>query len=445
MSGLTKILIIEDDPDIQKQLRWSLEDYHLLIAGNREEGMGLLRAHEPPLVLLDLGLPPLAESVAEGFRTLESIVSLSPGTKVIVMTGQGDRVNALKAIRLGAHDFYAKPAQPDTLKVAVARAIHVHGLEDENRRDSQIQAIDALPGFTGDSPKLIALAQTVQRIATSHMSVLIRGETGSGKRDLAKAIHDKSRQRSHTMTTVDCATLKPDAQFSWAGASTEITLPKPSIIMVPETGTLYLENVDVMPASAQMTLMEYLDNTRRWSAIDERTPENSLRILSSSKTKIGDLSADHQLSEELAFRLSEMVIDVPPLRERAGDALQNARRLLSLYTSQTRRRLTGFAPGAITAIDGYRWPGNMQELDNRIKSAVLVSNGPLISAEDLGLAEEAPEAEPLNLRSIRQVAEADAVRRALSNSRGNISKAARMLGVSRPTLYELMRQHSLRA
>lgn len=447
--NLSKVLILEDDPGLRKQLRWSLEGYQVLQTDEREEAIAMLRAQQPAMVLLDLGLPPDAEGVSEGFAALEAILRLAPATKVIIMTGQDDHAHAVRAIGMGAYDFHQKPVDPDILSLLVQRAVHLVGLELDNERLLAAEACDRLPGIVGDSPSMQQVARMVEKVAPADVSVVLQGESGTGKELVARALHQLSPRKGKAFVAINCAaipgTLLEAELFGYEkGAFTGAVKQTPGKIEMATGGTLFLDEIGDLPLDLQVKLLRFLQERVVERIGGRKEIPVDVRVICATHRDLPALVSRNEFREDLYYRLAEVVIEIPALRERAGDPVLLAHHLLHTYNQQLNRRLSGFTEDALAAIDGYPWPGNVRELQNKLKRAVIMAESKRITAADLDLDEGALESEPLNLKQVREAAEAAALRRALAQTRGNISKAARLLGVSRPTLYDLMRVHSMR-
>ena len=445
-----KVLVIEDDPLQQMHLRAALDSLDLLEAYDRTEALGLLREHAPPVVLLDLGLPPDPHGVTEGFRVLESILDSAPGTKVIVMTGQQDHDHAVRAVGCGAYDFHLKPIQTERIRVTLDRALHLTELEDEHQRRLLSTSHTSLPGVVGDSPAMLKVCRTIERVAPSDLSVVLTGESGTGKEVVARALHALSARRSERFVAINCAaipdTLLEAELFGYErGAFTGAVKQTQGKIELAHRGTLFLDEIGDLPLSLQAKLLRFLQERVLERIGGRREIEVDVRVICATHRDLGKLMASGEFREDLYYRLAEIGVHIPPLRERDGDAVLLARYFLTQYASSLGRKVKGYTSGALRALDTHRWPGNVRELQNRVKRAVIMAESPRIRPEDLDLPAEAEEIGDLDLRSCRERAEHAVLRRALARSEGNLSLAARLLGVSRPTLYDLLRQHRLRS
>ena len=444
-----KLLIVEDDPGIQSQLKWCFEDYEVIAAIDRESAIAELRRHEPAVVLQDLGLPPDDSGVTEGFATLREILKLAPFTKVVVVTGHGDQGNALKAVGLGAYDFYQKPVDVDTLQLIVQRAYQIHALEAENRQLAEGLGATPLDGVIAASEAMQKVCRTIEKVAPTNATTLLQGESGTGKEVLARAIHSLSSRRSKPFVAINCAAI-PDQLLESElfgfekGAFTGAVKQTPGKIEVADGGTLFLDEIGDMPASLQAKLLRFLQ---------ERTIERiggraeipvDVRVVCATNRNLRQAMAANAFREDLYYRISEITIDIPPLREREGGRLLLARYLLNKFAKQQGRVIKGFTDDANDAIDTYAWPGNVREMENKIKAGVIMAEAKLVTAADLGLG-VAINPPTLNLRVVRQNAETLAIRQALVRAGGNISRTAELLGVTRPTLYDLMGKYGIRA
>ena len=445
-----RLLIVEDDPGLQSQLKWSFEGFDVAVADDRDGALANLRRLEPPVVTLDLGLPPDPGGVSEGFSLLEEILSLAPDTKVIVVTGHNDRTNAMRAIAMGAYDFYEKPIDPDLLGITIQRATRLYHIEQENRRLQTAHGGSALEGLIASSPEMMKVVRTVEKLAPTDVSTLILGESGTGKEVLVKALHSLSDRKDKRLVAINCAAI-PEALleselFGYEkGAFTGAAKTTPGKIEVANGGILFLDEVGDLPMALQAKLLRFLQER-----VIERIGGRSeipvdVRVICATHRDLPDLIESGDFREDLYYRINEATIRVPPLRDRQGDGLLLARAFLEKFATQLKRPVRGFTPQAIEAIDAYRWPGNVRELENRVKRAVIMADGAQVSLDDLELSAQSDEErpEPFNLREVREKAESQAILRALARTDGNVSKTAELLGVTRPTLYNLMKKYGI--
>lgn len=455
MSSITKpkLLIVEDDPGLQRQLRWAYEDYDVHIAGSREEAIAALRAEEPAVVTLDLGLPPDPDGVSEGFRTLKEILALAPQTRVIIASGHNDRESAMTGIAGGAWDFYQKPINIDELGGIVRRAFHVHALESENRRlmAAVAQTPTTLGGLITAAPEMLKVTRMIEKVAGTDASVMLLGASGTGKELLARGLHDSSPRRGGQFIAINCAaipeTLLESELFGHEkGAFTGAVKTTEGKIEQADGGTLFLDEIGDIPLPLQVKLLRFLQE-RVIERIGGRRPiAVNTRIVCATHRDLTAMVADGSFREDLYYRLAEIIIEIPPLSERPGDATLLARHFLARHVRELGLPPRDLSPDAAAAIESWSWPGNVRELENRVKRAAIMADGKLIGPGDLGLDEAQTDDHAfINLRAAREAAEHRAIARALAMSDSNISAAARLLGVSRPTLYDLMRQHGFSA
>jgi len=443
-----KLLIVEDDPGIQSQLKWCFEEYEVIAATDRENAISELRRHEPAVVLQDLGLPPDAEGVSEGLATLREILSLAPYTKIIVVTGHGDQGNAVKAVGLGAYDFYQKPVDVDTLQLIVQRAFHIAALEAENRRLAEALQSSPLDGVIAASEKMLKVCRMIEKVAPTNATTLLTGESGTGKEVLARAIHSLSGRKDKPFVAINCAaipeTLLESELFGFEkGAFTGAVKQTPGKIEVADGGTLFLDEIGDMPLSLQAKLLRFLQE-RVVERIGGRTEiPVDVRVVCATNQNLSESMSNREFRDDLYYRISEITIEIPPVREREGGRLVLAQFLLNKFAKQQSKAIKGFSADAHDAIDSYAWPGNVREMENKIKSAVIMADGKFVTAEDLNLA-ATTNAVNLNLRVVRQNAETQAIREALVRAGGNISKTAELLGITRPTLYDLLAKYEIR-
>jgi two-component system NtrC family response regulator len=445
-----RLLIVEDDEGLQRQLRWAYDDYEVLIASDRDGAINLLRAEEPPVVTLDLGLPPDPNGVTEGFATLETILSLKPETKVIVASGHGARESALKAIASGAYDFYQKPVDIDQLGLIVRRAFQLHGIETENRRleEKAGEEQTVLGTMVTAAPEMMKVARTIERVANTGVSVMLLGASGTGKELLARGVHAASRRAAGGFVAINCAAIPENLLeaelFGYEkGAFTGAIKTTEGKIELAHGGTLFLDEVGDIPLPLQVKLLRFLQE-RVIERIGGRKPiAVDTRIVCATHQDLPEMIKAGTFREDLYYRLAEIVVKIPSLAERPGDATLLARHFLHRFAREMSRPLKGFAPAALAAIDGWPWPGNVRELENRVKRAVIMADGKLVTAQDLDLEGEADDSLPVNLKSARERADRRAIRQALARADNNISSASKLLGISRPTLYDLMKQYEL--
>lgn len=441
-----KLLIIEDDTGLQSQLRWHFDQYEVIAALNREEALTAVRLHEPSIILQDLGLPPDDEGVEEGFRCIREIAALSPQTKIIVMTGNADYENAVRAVAMGAYDFYQKPVNAETLDLILQRAFHIYNLEAQHRKLQQQQQTP-LNGIIACDPGMLKICRTIEKLAPSTVTCTLTGESGTGKEVLAKALHRFSPRAEHRLIAINCAAVPENLMESelfgyekgaFTGASKR-TLGK---VETANKGTLFLDEIGDMPLPLQAKLLRFLqERTIERVGGREEIPVD-VRVVCATNKDLQQMVKDGTFREDLFYRICEMEIHIPPLRDRHGDKLLLARHFLKLYAKQNQVNITGFNPEAIEAIEAYDWPGNIREMENRVKRAVVMAEDKLICTEDLGIMTSQDDL-AINLRQVRQNAERNAILRALTMSESNISATAKLLGVTRPTLYDLMKKYNV--
>lgn len=443
------LLVVEDDAGLARQLRWAYEAYEVVVVGDRMAALDAVRLHEPAVVTLDLGLPPDPDGTSEGLATLHAILSVAPATKIIVASGHGARESALAAIGDGAWDFYHKPIDVDALGLIVTRAFHVHALEAENRRLQARVAPGAFGALLYASPEMGRVARQLERIAPIDVSVMLLGASGTGKELLAQGLHDASPRARGRFIAINCAaipeTLLEAELFGYEkGAFTGAVKTTEGKIELAAGGTLFLDEIGDVPLPLQVKLLRFLQERTVERIGGRKTIAVDTRIVCATHQDVDSMIADGRFREDLYYRLAEIVVRIPSLAERTGDAALLARHFVARCAKSLNPAVTGLAADARGAIDAWRWPGNVRELENRIKRAVIMADGKLITAADLELAEPVSAAE-LNLRAAREAADRRAIGRALAQADGNISGASRLLGVSRPTLYDLLKSYDLHA
>ncbi len=446
-----KLLIVEDDEGLRRQLVWSYEDYQVLTAGDREEALQIVAAEAPQVVTLDLGLPPDPDGVSEGFATLAEILRLRPATKVVVASGHGARSSAIRAISSGAFDFYQKPIEIDELGFIVRRAFHVAELEAENRRlsETSLNGHDVLGGIVTGSPEMLKVARMIERVATADVSVLLLGASGTGKELLARGLHNASLRAKKPFIAINCAAIPENLLESELfgyekGAFTGAVKTTEGKIELAEGGTLFLDEIGDVPLPLQVKLLRFLQE-RVIDRIGGRRPiPVNVRIVCATHQNLDEMIKVGSFREDLYYRLAEIVVRIPSLAERPGDAALLGHHFLTKFGKDHGRHFKGFTPEAIAAMSDWHWPGNVRELENRIKRAVIMSESPRLTPGDLDL-DFHDDGAALSLKAARDEADRQTIRRVLARTGNNISNAARLLGVSRPTLYDLMRQHGLDA
>ncbi|MHB1084757.1 MAG: PEP-CTERM-box response regulator transcription factor [Thiobacillus sp.] len=438
-----KILLVEDDPGLRKQLKWSLSDCELVMAADRDSAITQLRRHEPAVVLLDLGLPPDPDGATEGLAALQQILSLAPTTKVIVVTGNLDRSNAVQAIHLGAYDFFQKPFDPDVLALMIARALHVHALEAENRMLVARQQGSSLQGLITSSEPMLNVCRTVEKVAPANVTVLLLGESGTGKEVLARGVHELSPRAKERFVAINCAaipdTLLESELFGYEkGAFTGAAKQTIGKIEYANEGTLFLDEIGDLPMPLQAKLLRFLQERviERLGGRGEISVD--VRIVCATHRDLSSMIREGSFREDLYYRLSEITVNIPPLRERPGDPVLLAQAFLEHYALEMGRNIRGFTADALGALDAHTWPGNVREMENLIKRATIMADGTQVTASDLGLDSGRDAQQPINLRQARENAERLAISRALAQSDSNIAQAAELLGITRPTLYDLM-------
>jgi two-component system NtrC family response regulator len=445
---MEKLLIIDDDKGIQKQLKWSLSDFEAVLAGDRESAVAAVRRHEPKVVTLDLGLPPDEANATEGLAALQEILTIAPHTKVIVITGNDDRTNALKAISAGAYDFYQKPIDPEVINVIIARAFSVAAIEDENRKMRQVAGSDI--GIIGNSEAIDRLRMMVKRIAPTQITALLLGESGTGKEVTANAVHIASDRSDKPFVAINCASIPENLLESELfgfekGAFTGAHRSTKGKIECAEGGTLFLDEIGDMPFSLQAKLLRFLQEKTIERLGGRQEINVDVRVVCATNQNLEEMVADKTFREDLFYRVSEITLNIPPLRDRDEDVLILAQYFLQLYALEYKRNVKSFSEDGLSAIKAHKWPGNIRELQNKVKSSVIMTTGTQVTAFDLGFFDHTnTEFElSLNLRTVREKAESLAIQKAYALAEGNMSKTSELLGVTRPTLYSLIEKYSL--
>ena len=445
------LLIVEDDPALQKQIKWSFDQFETQVASDRESALVQLRRFNPAVVTMDLGLPPDADSVSEGFKLLEQILAAAPDTKVIVLTGQNDQSNALRAISLGAYDFIAKPFEPEMLNLTVERAFRLYELQQENKRLQAMQQPDALSGLLTRDPEMLRIGRVIEKVANSTATVTLLGESGTGKEVLARGLHQASPRKGERFVAINCAAIPENLLESELfgyekGAFTGAVKTTPGKFESAHGGTLMLDEIGDLPMPLQAKLLRFLQERVIERIGGRQEIPVDVRVVCATHQDLKELIKAGRFREDLYYRLAEIVINIPPLRARTGDPALLAHAFVRRFAEEQHRPPLTLSEDALRAIEAHPWPGNVRELENCIKRAVIMADGNQISRDDIGLdaAEDAAGDDSLDLRKVRDEAEKKAVLCALARSDGNVLKAAELLGISRPTLYDLMHRFGLK-
>ncbi len=443
------LLVVEDDKGLQSQLRWAFDGFEVAIAGEREEAIAELRRIQPGVVLLDLGLPPDPGGVSEGLATLSQILALAPETKIIVVTGDDDRANAVKAIGQGAYDYYQKPVEADLLNLMVERAYRVYQLEIENRRLTQSQDKMPLAGVIATSPQMLKVCRTVEKVAPTDVTTLLLGASGTGKERFAQALHELSGRSGEKIVAINCAAIPENLLESELfgyekGAFTGAAKTTQGKIEFADKGTLFLDEIGDLPMELQAKLLRFLQERIVERVGGRKEIPVDVRIVCATHQDLSQLIKEGRFREDLYYRVSEITINIPDLKDREGDALVLAKAFLVKFCDELNCKVMHFDDGAASAIEAYDWPGNVRELKSRVKRAIIMSEGSYIGAHDMELENIDIEVMPFNLREIRDASELKAILRAMTHSNENISEAAALLGVTRPTLYSMLEKYQLK-
>ncbi|MGB5834000.1 MAG: PEP-CTERM-box response regulator transcription factor [Thiohalocapsa sp.] len=445
---VTKLLIVEDDPGLQRQLRWSFDACDVAVASDRDSALSEFERFEPAVVTLDLGLPPDPGGTSEGFRVLDEILSRAPDAKVIVVTGHNDRDNAVRAIGLGAYDFFEKPVDPDLLGLAVARAGRLARLESEHRELVSRVPQSSFGALITASPEMLKVCRSVEKLAPTDVTTLILGESGTGKEVLVRILHGLSNRGSKRLVAINCAAIPENLLESELfgyekGAFTGAVKTTRGKIETADRGILFLDEIGDLPMSLQAKLLRFLQERVIERIGGRKEIPVDVRVVCATHQDLPRLIAEGRFREDLYYRINEATIYAPPLRERQGDPVVLARAFLSRFAAQHKRAVKAFSPQALAIIEQHQWPGNVRELENRVKRAVVMAEGREITPEDLELDEVEIQEVPFDLREVREVAEKQAIKRALYFSENNLTRTAELLGITRPTLYNLMKKNRI--
>jgi len=444
-----KLLIVDDDEDLRTQMKWALaQDYTILLAEDRPSAAAVMKKEKPAVVTLDLGLPPQPAGVEEGFAVLDEILNNYGQTKVIMVTGRGEKENALRAVEKGAYDFFYKPIQLDELKIVLRRAFHLSQLEAEQRALQQRLSGDTFEGMVGNCGKMREIYTIVRKVATTDVPVLIMGESGTGKELIARALHRLSVRQAEPIIVINCGAIPENLLESELfghekGAFTGAHVQRKGRFEMADGGTLFLDEIGELPMSLQVKLLRFLQEQvlERVGGREQITVDT--RVLAATNRDLKDAMKEGKFREDLYFRLGVILMNMPPLREREGDVILLAKAFLGRYADENRKKIKGFSDQAMDAIEQYDWPGNVRELENRTKRAVIMAEGAKITAADMELGVPNAPSEILGLKEAREALEKDLLAKALARNSGNLTKAAQELGISRPTLYDLMEKFEM--
>jgi len=439
-----QLLIVEDDEDVRAQMKWALAtDYEILTAGTRAEAMTAIRGQQPRVVILDLGLPPHPASTEEGFATLADAIAADPQIKVVIVTGRAEKEHAMKAIAQGAYDILYKPVQLDELGTILKRAYHVSGLEREHAELQHRLGTGAFEGMLGTSPRMQDVFATVRKVATAEVPVLITGESGTGKELIAQAIHRLSARKNGPFVVINCGAIPENLLESELfghekGSFTGAHIQRKGRIEMADKGTLFLDEIGELPLPLQVKILRFLQEQVIERVGGREQLRVDARVIAATNRDLKQGMADGKFREDLSFRIGVVSVALPSLKERNGDALLMANAFLQRYAKENKKKITGFSTQAAAAIENYNWPGNVRELENRVKRAVIMAEGRKVSPADLELEIPKGRFEGLSLREAREALEREIILRVLGRHNDNITRASEELGISRPTLYELM-------
>jgi two-component system, NtrC family, response regulator len=443
-----KLLVVEDDEGLCSQYRWAFPDHTVIAVHERRQALAVVQKERPPIVLLDLGLPPDRDGVSEGFAALESIQRFAPDTKVVVVTGNGERRHALRAVAGGAYDFCEKPVDIPTLRTILDRGLRLHELEQENRRLAELPAATPIKRIVTTSEAMLKVCRSVEKLAPTNVPVLLLGESGTGKEALARALHELGPRVQQPFVAINCGaipeTLLESELFGHErGAFTGAVKQAIGKIEGAHRGTLFLDEIGDLPHSLQVKLLRFLQDQVIERVGGRQRIQLDVRVVSATNQPLEEQVASGRFRNDLLYRLNPVTLRIPPLRERSGDPVLLARYFLNVFNREFGRNIRGFTEPAIGAIAAHAWPGNVRELENRMKRAMVMTEGRLIDAGDLELTPNAAEPASLDLRAARMQAERRVIEMALARSNGTLSTAAKLLGISRPTLYGLIEAHGL--
>jgi two-component system, NtrC family, response regulator len=436
------LLIVDDDEEIRTQMKWALtRDYEVLQAGDRIAAIEQFRSAKPAVVLLDLGLPPRPTTPEEGLATLTELLAHDPQAKVVIISGQGEKTNALRAVGAGAYDFLGKPVEMEELKLLLKRCFHVALLEREYREMQQKLEADTFDGILGSSARMQAVFESIRKVATVDAPVLILGESGTGKEMTARSIHRRSARRDGPFVAINCSAIPESLMESELfghekGAFTGAHVQRKGRIESAHGGTLFLDEIGEIPLPIQVKLLRFLQERVIERVGGRQEIQVDTRVLAATHVDLKKGMATGTFREDLFYRLAVVQIVLPPLRDRENDIALLANAFLQQSARESGKNALAFAPEAIRAIQRHTWPGNVRELQNRVRRAVIMGGTKRMTAQDLEL--EAAAATGVTLKEARETLEREMLQQALRKHAGKITAAATELGISRPTFYELM-------
>ena len=440
-----RLLIVEDDEGIRTQLKWALSsEYEVQVAGSRAETLAAFSTSHPAVTLLDLGLPPRPNDAEEGLDTLAALLELDPAAKVIILSGQAEKENALRAVGAGAYDFLCKPIPIEELKLVLQRCVYVAELEQEFRAMQLAQQPDVFEDMLGASSEMQAVFTFIRKVGPTNAPVLILGESGTGKEMVAQALHRRNPQRTGPFIAINCNAIPENLLESELfgherGAFTGAHTQRKGHIESASGGTLFLDEIGELPPTVQVKLLRFLQEKRFQRVGGRQEIQSDTRVVAATNIDLQEAVAKGTFREDLYFRLAVLVIKAPPLRERIGDVGMMAKAFLHRYGAAHGKPRITFAPDALRAMSLHPWTGNVRELQNRVQRAVIMADGGRVTAADMELT-AANDAAPQTLKDAREQLEREMVQNTLSRHGGRITSAAVELGVSRPTLYELMQK-----
>ena len=444
-----KLLIVEDEDSIRSQMKWALaQDYEVFLAEDRAHALEIVRRERPAIVTLDLGLPPRPRDVEEGFLALSDILEAATGAKVVIISGRGEKQHALRAVGLGAYDFFCKPIQIEELKVILRRAAEIHRLQVEHRELERRLQSEPVGEMLGTSPEIQAVFAAIRKVATTDAPVLVVGESGTGKELVARAIHRQSRESGGPFIAINCGAIPENLLESELfghekGAFTGAHLQRKGRVELASGGTLFLDEIGELSPPLQVKILRYLQDHKIERVGGREEIHVDARVIAATNMDLKRAMREGKFREDLYYRLGVVVIQIPPLRDRGEDVLVLAKSLLDRYGGETGKKIAGFERAAIEAIKSYRWPGNVRELENRIKRAVIMAESKRITPADLELDSPYEKYHGKGLREAREALEREIIERALARNKGNVTRTSAELGVSRPTLYELIERYGL--
>lgn len=444
-----RILIVDDEEEIRKQLKWALSaDYEVMEAPDKGSALDLVREKRPHLATLDISLDASSKDGCEGMELLGEALGIDPKLKVIMLTGNDNRELSLRAIKMGAYDYYVKPINLEELKVIFKRALYIQKLEQQNERlVMELEERHKFENIIGSSSGMREVFNVVKRVSPTDVTVLINGESGTGKELVARAIHYCSPRKDKPLGVINCGAIPENLLESELfgherGSFTDAYAQKIGKLELANQGTVFLDEIGEMSLALQVKILRFLQERVIERVGGSEQIELDVRIVAATNSDLKKKIQEGAFREDLYYRLSVVTISLPPLRERGEDIALLAEHYLSRFSKENNKQIKGFSREAIKALSGYLWPGNVRELENKLKRAVILANNHQITLEDLGL-EAGKDNQARLLKKAREQLDIKFIQEALAKNKGNVSQSAREIGISRVSFYDLLKKYRI--